>query len=523
MNQLIKKCTAILLSGAMVCSMSVTAFAGSLDHFRSANHYDGQFTDIGSWYKDYVIEGYELGLFAGTSDTAFSPESSLTVGEAVKLAACIHSIYNSGSADFVQEDPWWRVYADYCLENGIINEDYNDYSNAISRGQFAVLFAAALPDDALTVMNNISDESIPDVRLSDACGEAVYKLYRAGVLTGSDSQGTFYPNTNLRRSEMAAIVIRMVNVTARKSVSIGQSSSGVLNAEQIYAKCSNAVFSLTTYDKEGEALSSGSGVFLSSDGEAVTNWHVLDGAANAKVTASDGKTYDVSGIYDYDAENDLARIQIQGSGFTAMQVNYSGVLLTGATVYAIGNPMGLENSISAGIISSARRVVNGVTYIQVTTPISNGSSGGALINEKGELIGITSASVSNGQNLNLAIPIGALTALKYDTCRSVSTVVDEYIRNLAASFKVSKSSVTVKPGASVVVTCSIPGIPSGYAVSYEVSTRSIVQCSWGSWNEDDSVDLTLTGQNLGDVTVTVKLHDRQDTVLAERTIQVKVR
>lgn len=490
MNQLIKKCTAILLSGAMVCSMSVTAFAGSLDHFRSANLYDGQFTDIGSWYKDYVIEGYELGLFAGTSDTAFSPESSLTVGEAVKLAACIHSIYNSGSADFVQEDPWWRVYADYCLENGIINEDYNDYSNAISRGQFAVLFAAALPDDALTVMNNISDESIPDVRLSDACGEAVYKLYRAGVLTGSDSQGTFYPNTNLRRSEMAAIVIRMVNVTARKSVSIGQSSSGV---------------------------------FLSSDGEAVTNWHVLDGAASAKITASDGKTYDVSGIYDYDAENDLARIQIQGSGFTAMQVNYSGVLLTGATVYAIGNPMGLENSISAGIISSARRVVNGVTYIQVTTPISNGSSGGALINEKGELIGITSASVSNGQNLNLAIPIGALTALKYDTCRSVSTVVDEYIRNLAASFKVSKSSVTVKPGASVVVTCSIPGIPSGYAVSYEVSTRSIVQCSWGSWNEDDSVDLTLTGQNLGDVTVTVKLHDRQDTVLAERTIQVKVR
>ena len=102
MNQLIKKCTAILLSGAMVCSMSVTAFAGSLDHFRSANLYDGQFTDIGSWYKDYVIEGYELGLFAGTSDTAFSPESSLTVGEAVKLAACIHSIYNSGSADFVQ-------------------------------------------------------------------------------------------------------------------------------------------------------------------------------------------------------------------------------------------------------------------------------------------------------------------------------------------------------------------------------------------------------------------------------------
>ena len=73
------------------------------------------------------------------------------------------------------------------------------------------------------------------------------------------------------------------------------------------------------------------------------------------------------------------------------------------------------------------------------------------------------------------------------------------------------------------MTCSIPGIPSGYSVSYETSTRSIVQCAWGEWSDQDSVDLTLTGQNLGDVTVTISLHDRQDTVLATRTIQVAVR
>ena len=523
MKQLIKKCTAILLSGAMVCTMSVTAFAGGLDHFRPINTYDGQFTDVRGWYADYVADGYELGLFAGTGDTTFSPDSSVTVGEAVKLAACLHSIYETGAADFTQGDPWWRVYADYCLEQGLIGADYSDYSNAISRAQFAVLLSTALPDEALSVMNELDDGAIPDVRLSDDCGEAVYKLYRAGVLTGSDSEGTFRPATNLRRSEMAAIISRMVHVTERKTVSIGKSSNSTLTAEQIYAKCSNAVFSLITYDKEGKAFSSGSGVFLSSDGEAVTNWHVLDGAASAKITTTDGKTYAVSGVYDYDAENDLARIQIRGSGFTAMQADYSGTLTTGSTVYAIGNPMGLENSISAGIISSASRTVGGVTYIQVTTPISSGSSGGALINDKGALIGITSASVSNGQNLNLAVPISALTALKRDTCRSVSTVVDEYIRTLAASFKVSKTDVTIHPEASTTVICSAPGLPSGYALSYEVSTRSIVQCAWGTWNEDDTVELTLFGQNYGDVTVTVKLHDRQDTTLAERTIQVKVR
>ncbi len=522
MNHWTKKCTALLLSAAMVCTMSVTAFAGSLDHFRPIRTYEGQFTDVGSWYADYVADSFALGLLAGTSDTTFFPDSSVTVGEAVKLAACLHSIYETGAAEFTQGDPWWRVYADYCLENNLIASDFADYSNAVSRGQFAVLLAAALPDEALTVMNELSDGAIPDVRLADSCGEAVYKLYRAGVLTGSDKSGTFRPNTNLRRSEMAAIVSRMVHVTARKSVNIGQNSAA-LTAEQVYAKCSSAVFALTTYDKEGKAHSSGSGVFLTAAGEAVTNWHVLDGAASAKITTANGKTYNVTGVYDYDAENDLARIQVQGSGFTAMPVNSSAALLTGATVYAIGNPMGLENSISAGIISAARRVVGGVTYIQVTTPISNGSSGGALINEKGQLIGITSASVSNGQNLNLAIPIGALAQLKGETCRSVSTVVNEYIRTLAAGFKLSKSSLTLRPGEEAVITCSIPGIPSGYAVSYEVSTRSIVQCSWGSWNENDSVDLTLTGQNLGDVTVTIKLHDRQETVLAERTIQIRVR
>ena len=228
-------------------------------------------------------------------------------------------------------------------------------------------------------------------------------------------------------------------------------------------------------------------------------------------------------MYNYDVENDLARIQIGGSGFTPISVDYSGSLLTGATVYAIGNPQGLENSLSAGLVSSAHRTINGVNYIQITTPISSGSSGGALINARGQLVGITTASMSNGQNLNLAIPITALTALKQESYQSVSATVSAFVKELSNSFKLSKSSVRLSPGGSTTVTCSIPGIPSGYSVSYEVSTRSIVQCSWGEWGNDDNVALTLTGQNLGDVTVTISLHNRSDEVLAQRTIEVAVR
>ena len=524
MQHRFKKWIAIALSAAMSCSLCLSAFAAGLDYFTPRNEYHGQFTDIGGWYEPYVIQGYELGLIDGTSATTFSPSSNMTIAEAVKLAACLHSIYDTGTVSFAQSDPWWQVYADYCLKEGILSAPFTDYGNAITRAQFAELFAKALPAQALTEMNTVPDGTIPDVRLSDSYGSAVYTLYRAGILTGSDSEGTFHPNTNIRRSEAAAILTRLVDVTERKNLSFTTGTgSGTLSAEQIYAKCAPSVFSLVTYDAEGNGLFSGSGVFLSADGEAVTNWHVLEGASTAKVTTYDGKTYDVVGIYDYDSENDLARIQIKGSGFNPAVVSTSAVVQTGATVYAIGNPKGLDHTLSSGLVSSAHRVVNGTEFIQITTPISNGSSGGALLNSRGELIGITSASISDGQNLNLAVPIEKLSALSSTNCRSVSVVVQEFVRKLADSFTLSKTSVQLKPGEETVINCKVPGVPAGYSVSYEMSMRSIVQCAWGKWKEDDSVDLTLTGQNLGDVTVTITLHDRTDAVLATRTIDVKVR
>ena len=525
MNRFSKKCTTLFAAAALACTLTANAWAmGSLDHFKTVSTYtDTTFSDVSGWYAGYVETCYELGLFSGTGTGRFSPDASMTAAEAVKLAACLHSIYETGSADFVQGDPWWQVYADYCLENSIMEDVFHDYSNAISRAQFAVLLAAALPDEVLSEMNAIADEAIPDVHVSDSYGPAVYKLYRAGVFTGTDSTGAFHPNTNIRRSEVAAVITRMVRVSERKSVTLGTSSGSVLTAEQVYAKCAPSVFSMITYDANGEIYSRGSGVFLSADGTAVTNWHVLDGVASAEIITNDGKTYKVLGVYDYDVENDLARIQIGGSGFTPISVDYSGSLLTGATVYAIGNPQGLENSLSAGLVSSAHRTINSVNYIQITTPISSGSSGGALINARGQLVGITTASMSNGQNLNLAIPITALTALKQESYQSVSATVSAFVKELSNSFKLSKSSVRLSPGGSTTVTCSIPGIPSGYSVSYEVSTRSIVQCSWGEWGNDDSVALTLTGQNLGDVTVTISLHNRSDEVLAQRTIEVAVR
>ena len=91
----------------------------------------------------------------------------------------------------------------------------------------------------------------------------------------------------------------------------------------------------------------------------------------------------------------------------------------GQNIFAIGSPLGLDNTISQGIISNPNRVVDGLGYIQTTAPISHGSSGGALINDRGELIGITSAGFEDGQNLNLAVPISRYADLDTGSLKSL--------------------------------------------------------------------------------------------------------
>ena len=187
MQHRFKQYLSLLLAAATAASLCLNAFAAGLDSFAPCNTYRGQFTDIGGWYEPYVIRGYELGLIDGTGADTFSPDSNMTIAEAVKLAACLHSTYTTGSADFpaIQGQPRWQVYADYCLEEGILAEPFADYGNAITRAQFAVLFAAALPETALTEMNDIPDGTIPDVRLSDSWGSSNRRERRDSTLRGT--------------------------------------------------------------------------------------------------------------------------------------------------------------------------------------------------------------------------------------------------------------------------------------------------------------------------------------------------
>ena len=177
------------------------------------------FADVpdSAWYAENVAKAYELGLIKGVSETEFNPDGKITLAETIALACRLHSSHSGTEHEFVQGDVWYEVYVDYAAENGII-EKYasTNYSAAATRVQFAEIFAAALPLNALRAINDIRPGQIPDV----ARNESVYLLYNAGVLTGSDDNGTFLPDTTIKRSEVAAIVTRMADESLRQRFSL---------------------------------------------------------------------------------------------------------------------------------------------------------------------------------------------------------------------------------------------------------------------------------------------------------------
>ena len=409
-----KRFISIAICLALVITAAGPSYAvTSLSNFGEIYTYQDQFTDISpsAWYFDGVRGVYQRGIMVGKSTDTFDPLGTLTLAETIKIAACLHKGYYTGTMDFASGSPWETPYIAYAIEKGIIPGNYRTYSTAATRSDFAMIIAGAIPDEAVTPINRIADGAIPDVFESYSYGQAVYKLYRAGVLTGADSEGTYYPGRTLKRAEAAVIIMRILNADSRQKLSLKQP----LTAEQIYKLASPAVFFIEVYDNKGIEIKTGSGFFISKTGLAVTNYHVLVGASSARIIMDNGKILDVEGIYDYDRKDDLAILQIKGSDFPYLEFADSSKIQTGATVYTLGSPLGLYASFSRGIVSQSQRGVENAEYIQIDAPISSGSSGGALLDTSGRVVGITCATAVDGQNINLAVPVNFLEKLKRET------------------------------------------------------------------------------------------------------------
>ena len=183
-------------------------------------------------------------------------------------------------------------------------------------------------------------------------------------------------------------------------------------AKELYNQAVKYVGEIVTYDKNGDEYALGTGFVISSDGKIVTNYHVIEGAYSADITIND-KKYTIASVLAYDANIDLAVLKINASGLTAATISKLPVDV-GSTVYAIGSSRGMTNTYSQGIITYADRVIDDISYVQHDASITNGNSGGPLINIYGEVIGINTWGISDSQNLNFAIFADELDNLKYN-------------------------------------------------------------------------------------------------------------
>lgn len=189
---------------------------------------------------------------------------------------------------------------------------------------------------------------------------------------------------------------------------------------------------IETFDSHGEKLSRGSGFFVEVD-RIVTNRHVLEGAYRAEVHSSSGAVFPVRGLLAVDAEGDLALLKIDAP---VNQIKPLSLDKTspqeGESVVVIGNPLGLEGSVTNGIVSAVRDIPTFGRIIQITAPISSGSSGSPVVNMQGQVIGIATLQITGGQSVNFAIPSERISQLQVAPMSSLADLVASTSRNKRA-------------------------------------------------------------------------------------------
>ena len=195
------------------------------------------------------------------------------------------------------------------------------------------------------------------------------------------------------------------------------------------------------YDDKGEFLKLGSGFFISKNGDVITNYHVIQGASSADIKTADGKTYPITYILAGDEQNDVTRlsVNIPSSFVYPLPLNQT-IPDVGERIIVYGSPLGLENTVSDGIVSAIRDIPDYGRIIQITAPISPGSSGSPVFNMQGEVIGIATFQIIEGQNLNFAIPSKRISSLILIEKNKIS-IEEKYFEEDIKAKSIQKSPV----------------------------------------------------------------------------------
>ena len=205
-------------------------------------------------------------------------------------------------------------------------------------------------------------------------------------------------------------------------IGAGQTSPAEKGIPSIAKAANGSIVSIVMSDSNGKPIAQGTGFVVTSNGFIVTNYHVIAEGTSSVAKLPDGAIYVLEGVVASDKARDIAIVKATGKSFQKLILGNSDRVEVGQEVIAIGNPLSLESTVSNGIVSGIRTAEDlGGKFLQMTAPISPGSSGGPLFNMTGEVIGITTLFVKGGENLNFAIPINDAKGLLAHSCAGITS------------------------------------------------------------------------------------------------------
>ncbi|OGX68099.1 MAG: hypothetical protein A2189_00610, partial [Paenibacillus sp. RIFOXYA1_FULL_44_5] len=372
------------------------------------------FKDVAAnfWGYDTISWAIAQGIVQGYPDGTFQPGKKVT--EAEFLALLIRAYQPSLVKSQTSSGHWSDLYYQFADQknyavNGITADELR--SQPLSRSRVAEILSGA---DGV----NFSG--------SNAILYVLNKGYAKGKIANEVSVRSYQGEDTLTRAE-AVQFIKNVQDNGLQELkerpnqlsstyllenpsgqNNGNSNAGsALTLEQMADFRKSAVL-IDVYDQNDQSIAQGSG-FIAGNGLIVTNYHVVEGGRSFTITDQDEKQYDIEGIVKYDADLDLAVLK-PSDPLTLPSLNLGSYAdaHVGQSVVAIGSPEGLLNTISQGIISGVRKSPNSassaIDLLQITNPLTYGSSGGPLFNQRGEVIGITSYGSDQG-SLNFAVSI----------------------------------------------------------------------------------------------------------------------
>jgi hypothetical protein len=231
------------------------------------------------------------------------------------------------------------------------------------------------------------------------------------------------PNAAANRNQQAVIkqdiaASRMTDATPQGRIPLEATPASIASfgntqdVSTIYRQIGPSVVVVQRYDESRQKTGIGTGFFVSSGGNVVTNHHVLRGAVSADIRLPSGRVYPVRHVLAEDPENDLIMVSVEVPPYEVQPLSVRPSMpAIGERVVVIGSPMGLDQTVSDGIVSAIRELQGSRKVIQITAPISTGSSGSPVVNMKGDVVAVACALMANGQNLNFGIPSERVSSL----------------------------------------------------------------------------------------------------------------